>query len=219
MICENVLCTLRSSASSSGEGSTSSGSSSIWATRYGSVCDELAELARAGAPCTRMRSVPSGTLIMRATVAGHAHVVELVGAGLLDLGVARGDHHEHPVAAQHVVHELDRALLADRQRGERVGEGHGVLQRQHRQRRRAARRRRRAPGLAVVAGIWTIVGCSSAPAPPRSGPARAAPRAWRAGPRPAGCRPRRWRAPRRPTTSAPSSTTRRNGPCSISICW
>ena len=45
-----------------------------------------------------MRSVPSGTLIMRAIDADDADLVELVGAGRLELGIARGDHDEHAVA-------------------------------------------------------------------------------------------------------------------------
>ena len=38
---------------------------------------------------------------------------------------------------EHVVHELDRALLSDRQRRERLGERNAVAQRQDRQHRRA----------------------------------------------------------------------------------
>ena len=48
--------------------------------------------------------------------AGDADVVQLVGPGRLSLRLAAGDHHEHPVADQHVVDEPDRALLPDRQR-------------------------------------------------------------------------------------------------------
>ena len=66
--------------------------------------------------------------------ADHADLVEVVGAGLLVLGIARGDHDQHPVAAEDVVDELDRALLPDRQRRQRLREGDGVAQRQHRQR-------------------------------------------------------------------------------------
>ncbi len=66
--------------------------------------------------------------------ADDADVVEVVGPGLLVLGVARGDHDQHPVGAEHVVDQLDRALLADRQRGQRVGEGDRLAQRQDRQR-------------------------------------------------------------------------------------
>ncbi len=63
----------------------------------------------------------------------HPHAVEVVRAGALDVGVLRGDHHQHPLAGQHVVDQLDRALLPDRERRERVRERDGVLQRQHRQ--------------------------------------------------------------------------------------
>ena len=59
--------------------------------------------------------------------------VQLVGAGRLEVRVLGAQHHEHPVAGQHVVDELDRAVLADRERRQRVGVGDGVAQRQHRQ--------------------------------------------------------------------------------------
>ena len=68
---------------------------------------------------------------------GDADVVELVGPGLVELGVARGDQHQHPLAREDVVDEPHRALLADRQRGQRVRIGDHVLERQHRQRGRA----------------------------------------------------------------------------------
>ena len=68
--------------------------------------------------------------------ADDADVVQLLGAGDLDRGVLRGDHDQHAVAGQHVVDELDRALLADRQRRERVRQGHGLAQRQDGQRGR-----------------------------------------------------------------------------------
>ncbi len=69
----------------------------------------------------------------------HAHdadVVEVRRGRLVEVGVARGDHHQHPVAAEDVVDQLDRAGLADRQRGDRVREGDRVAQRQDRQRLR-----------------------------------------------------------------------------------
>ena len=66
--------------------------------------------------------------------ADHADVVEAVGARLLVLGVARRDHRQHPVGAEHVVDQFDRALLADRKRGQGFREGDGLAQRQHRQR-------------------------------------------------------------------------------------
>jgi hypothetical protein len=40
--------------------------------------------------------------------------IEIGGTGLLILGVTGGDHHQHPVGAEHVVDQLNRALLADR---------------------------------------------------------------------------------------------------------
>ncbi len=66
MIRENVACTLRTSASSSGEGTTSSGASSMRATRYGSVATKSPSSTR-WPHWTRMRTVPSGTFSMRAT--------------------------------------------------------------------------------------------------------------------------------------------------------
>ena len=65
--------------------------------------------------------------------AGDADVVELVGGGRVGLRLAAGDHHEHPVADQHVVDEPHRALLPDRQGRQRVGERDAVAQRQDRQ--------------------------------------------------------------------------------------
>jgi hypothetical protein len=61
--------------------------------------------------------------------AHHPHAVELLGARGLLLGIAAGDHHDHPVAAQHVVDQPDRALLPDGQRRERVREGDRLAQR------------------------------------------------------------------------------------------
>ena len=66
--------------------------------------------------------------------ADDADVVEIGGPGLVVLGVARGDHHQHPVGAEDVVDEFDRAGLADGQRHHRVREGDGFPQRQHRER-------------------------------------------------------------------------------------
>ena len=68
--------------------------------------------------------------------ADDADAVEVGRVGSSLSGVARGDHHQHPVATEHVVDELDRARLADRERGDRVGEGDRVAQRQDRQRLR-----------------------------------------------------------------------------------
>ena len=67
---------------------------------------------------------------------GHADVVELVGSRRLLVGLAAGDHHQHPVADEDVVDELHRALLADRERRQAVGVGDRVAQREHGQRAR-----------------------------------------------------------------------------------
>src|SRR3954454_21100589 len=70
--------------------------------------------------------------------AGAADAVEVVAARRVELGILRGDHHEHALAREHVVDQLDRALLADRERRERVGVGDGLLERQDRQALREA---------------------------------------------------------------------------------
>ena len=67
--------------------------------------------------------------------AGDADRVQLLGPGLLRVGVAAGDHHEPAVGGQHVVDQRDRARLADGQRRQRVRERDGVAQRQDRKRR------------------------------------------------------------------------------------
>ena len=69
-------------------------------------------------------------------------LVQVVGTRRVVPGVLRGDHRQHPVAREDVVHELDRALLADRKRGQRVREGDGLAQRQHGQRVRQGLARR-----------------------------------------------------------------------------
>jgi hypothetical protein len=65
--------------------------------------------------------------------ADDAHAIEVVRPGLLLLRVLRRDHDEHPVAAEHVVQQLDRALLADGEGHHRVGERNAVAQRKDRQ--------------------------------------------------------------------------------------
>ena len=64
---------------------------------------------------------------------GDADAVEVVGAGRVVLGVPRRDHRQHPVAGEDVVDEVDRALLADRERRQRVGVGDRLPQREDRQ--------------------------------------------------------------------------------------
>jgi hypothetical protein len=111
--------------------------------------------------------------------ADDAHLVEVVGGRLLQLRVLGGDHHQHPIAAEDVVDQLDRARLADRQRGDRVREGDRVAQRQDRQR---LGQRQRAVAQALIAvergfddlqrggrglhqvrsiGTWCVVSCGS----------------------------------------------------------
>ena len=83
-----------------------------------------------------MRSVPSGTLISLWTIAAVPDAVEVVPSRLLDVLALDGDEREQTVARHDVVDQLDRALLADRERGRRVREDDRLLQRQDRQRRR-----------------------------------------------------------------------------------
>ena len=68
MIRANWLCTLRVSASTSGESGTTSGSTSNSPIRYGSSVPGSRSRTRCS-PWTRMRSVPSGTLISLCTTA------------------------------------------------------------------------------------------------------------------------------------------------------
>ena len=67
MIWVKVLCTLRVRASSSVDSSSTSGIGSIRATRYGCSVTYSTMLMRS-APWTRIRRVPSGIFIIRATV-------------------------------------------------------------------------------------------------------------------------------------------------------
>jgi hypothetical protein len=66
---------------------------------------------------------------------GSAGLVEVVPAGLLDVRVLDRGKGQHALALEHVVDELDRALLADRKRRDRLREDDRLLQRQHGQRR------------------------------------------------------------------------------------
>ena len=83
-----------------------------------------------------MRSVPSGISQHLVDDRDRSDAVDVVEARRLDRGVLGGHEREHPVAGDDVVDQVDRALLADRERHDRLREDHGVLQRQHRQRRR-----------------------------------------------------------------------------------
>jgi hypothetical protein len=67
---------------------------------------------------------------------GDADVEEVVRPRLLELGIPRGDHHEHALAREHVVDQLHGTVEPDGERSERVREGDDLLQREDRQRRR-----------------------------------------------------------------------------------
>ena len=158
-------------------------------------CDEVAELHALAALHEDVdRAV--GHLHHPRDHSHHAHAVELVRPGFLGLRLLRGDHHQHPVAGEHVVDERDRALLADREREHRVREGDAVAQRQDRQRLRQlrlgrGRHGRRVCGSPFTVGTWMVIAPRSARAVPTA-PAR------RAGSRPGARRRRTRRSPRRP---------------------
>ena len=122
---------------------------------------------------------------------------------------------------EHVVDELDRALLADRERGQRVGEGDRVAQRQH------AAARSGSAGCAGDRDRRARRGRALRPRSLRSAAGSHRHRRRLASARsdaesPAGRRERQldaqdavlvaWPWPRSARTSAPSSTIRRNGP-------
>ena len=65
--------------------------------------------------------------------AGHPDPLDVLGPGLVELGILGGDHDQAAVAGEHVVDQLDRALLADRERRQRPRVGDHVAKRQHRQ--------------------------------------------------------------------------------------
>ena len=108
--------------------------------QLGDPGDEVGLLGDVGAELHPLRSLDEdaqgavGDLQHAGDDADDADAVEPVGPRLLVLGVAGGDHRQHPVGAEHVVDQLDRALLADRERGQRLGIGDGLAQRQDRQR-------------------------------------------------------------------------------------
>ena len=107
---------------------------------------------------------PVGHLEHARDGAHDAVVVELVGRRRLRVRVAAAHHHELAVAGEHVVDEPHRALLADRQRRQRVGEGDGVAQRQDRQLRGQRRRAERDVAAAVAEGL--DVDRHDSPSPP-----------------------------------------------------
>ena len=133
MISEKVRCTLRVSASSSGLLLDHVG-------ELGDPRDEVGLVGHIGAEADPLRGLHEdaeravGDLQHAGDDAGDADVIEVVGARRVQLGVAGGDHDQHPVGAQHVVDELDRALLPHRERGHRFREGDHLPQRQHRER-------------------------------------------------------------------------------------
>ena len=71
---------------------------------------------------------------------GGADVVEIVEAGRVGLLVLHRHEREQALAGGDVVDQLDRALLADRERRHRLGEDDRLLERQHRHDRRQVRR-------------------------------------------------------------------------------
>ena len=106
MISENVRWTLRVSASSSALG----------ATRSGQRLDPRDEVRLLGDVVRYPHALGSLDEDADGPVrdpqhprhdAGDADVVEVVGPGLVQLRVARGDHHQHPLAGEDVVDQLE----------------------------------------------------------------------------------------------------------------
>ena len=129
MIWLNVCWTLRISAVSSGPSSIDVGQLGDAGGQVGLGADPLLDAhALAALDEDPQRAVRH--LEHARDHAGDADVVELLGAGRVDVGLAAGDHHQHPVADQHVVDEPDRAVLPDRQRRQRVGVGDRVAERE-----------------------------------------------------------------------------------------
>ena len=84
-------------------------------------------------PWTRIRRVPSGTRISLWTIAAVPTSYRSSQPGSSTSSFFDGDEREHPVAGDDVVDQLDRALLADRERRHRLREDDRLLQRQDRQ--------------------------------------------------------------------------------------
>ena len=139
-------------------------------------------------------------------------LVDVVEAGRVDRGVARGDECEEAVAGDDVVDQADRALLPDRERHHRLREDDRVLQRQDRQRRRQLDLR-----LGVVRDLEAEVRHRELHRDRVSGSRQ----------RLVGDRQRDrddpvlvpWRSRASGSTSSASRTWRWNWPYSISICW
>ena len=133
MISEKVRWTLRVSASSSALGSQHVGHLLDPRHQVGLLGDVGAEPDPLG-PLDEDAQSPVGDLEHAGDDPDHADLVEVAGAGLLLLGVARGDHRQHPVGAEDVVDQLDRARLPHRERRQRLREGDRLAQGQDRQR-------------------------------------------------------------------------------------
>ena len=170
--------------------------------------------ARAGLDEDAQRAV--GHLHHPRDRADHADAIQLVRSRRVGLRGAAGDHDEHPVAAQHVVDQPDRALLPHRQRGQGVRERDRVAERQHRQPLGQLGRGAEGDLLAADAGGGDLD--HDSPSACRTGTVR----------EPAGATigsstvstPSSYVAfAASASTSAPSPITRRNGPCWISSCW
>ena len=93
---------------------------------------ELAQL-EAVIPCTSRRTVPSGARSRRWTVAIVPTWYRSAGAGRFQLGVDGGHQPHQLVAADHVIDQLDRARLPNRERHGGVGIDHDPAQGQDRQ--------------------------------------------------------------------------------------
>ena len=150
-------------------------------------------------PCTRIRSVPSGILSIRAIVPATPDPVDVVRPRLLDLGVLAGDHHQHAVPRERVVHQLRPSAPARRRAASSCSgtppspaAAAPAAAQAGADRRRVAESSRGRPGR--PRSLPRLVALCGRRAVDRDLAALA--RERRAGSRRAGCRPRRWRAPR-----------------------
>ncbi len=108
--------------------------------QLGDAGDEVGLLGDVGAEADALRALdqdadrPVRDFEHAGDDAGDADLVKVARPRLVVVGVARGDHHQHAVGAEDVVDQPDRALLADRERGQRLREGDRLPQRQDRER-------------------------------------------------------------------------------------
>ena len=131
----NRLWTLRVSASTSRVSSSSSGSGENSAMRYGSSPARHVEVDALDAlDEDPQRAVGNADQLVDDRCG--SDVVEILEPRRLDVLVLHRHEREQALTGRDVVDQLDRALLADRERRHRLGEDDRLLERQHRHHRR-----------------------------------------------------------------------------------